>query len=75
MNKPADRHHQFNITIAGPLDDRWQPWFEGLTITPTADGNTLLSGPLRDQAELYGVLKRINNLGFTLVSVERRPPG
>lgn len=74
MNKQADKQHKYSIKIAGHLDRRWQTWFEELTITPTADGHTLLSGPIRDQAELYGVLKRINNLGLTLISVNRQLP-
>ena len=69
MNEQTDRPAHFSIKIAGPLEAHWQPWFEGLTISPTADGHTLLSGPICDQAELYGVLKRINNLGLTLISV------
>ena len=48
---------------------RWQAWFEDLTITPTDDGNTMLHGFLVDQAALHGVLKRVNNLGLTLISV------
>ncbi|MCB0153570.1 MAG: hypothetical protein KDF65_02150 [Anaerolineae bacterium] len=74
MNKQADTQHHYKIKIAGQLDIAWQTWFEGLTITPTPDGYTLLSGPIRDQADLYGVLKRINNLGLILVSVNRQMP-
>jgi len=74
MNEPADKQQSYAIKIAGQLDARWQAWFDGLTITPTTDGDTLLSGPIRDQAELYGVLKRINNLGLILISVNPRMP-
>lgn len=72
MNEQADKQHNFQIKIAGQLDARWQTWFDELTIISTADGHTLLVGFVRDQAELYGVLKRINNLGLTLISVDRR---
>jgi hypothetical protein len=59
----------YHIKIKGHLDARWQEWFDGLTIISTADGHTLLSGPIHDQAALHGVLKKINNLGLTLISV------
>lgn len=64
-NKPT--HYQ--ILVAGQLDERWQAWFEDLTVTVTDEGNTLMSGPIADQAALHGVLKRINNLGLTLIAV------
>lgn len=74
MNEQTDKQHHYKIKIAGQLDTRWQTWFEGLTIISTPDGYTLLSGPIRDQADLYGVLKRINNLGLILISVNRQTP-
>ena len=64
-----NEHTIYHIKIEGHLDARWQEWFDGLTITRTADGHTLLSGPIHDQAALHGVLKKINNLGLTLISV------
>jgi len=69
MNERADTQSHYQIKIAGHLDARWQDWFDGLTVTSTADGDTILSGPIRDQAALHGVLKKINNLGLTLISV------
>ncbi len=59
----------YEIRIRGHLDMRWADWFEGLTITLEENGNTLLSGPLADQAALHGILKKVRNLGLTLVSV------
>ena len=59
----------YQIRIKGYLGQEWTNWFEGLTITQEQDGNTLLCGPLIDQAALYGVLKRIRDLGVPLVSV------
>lgn len=59
----------YQIEIKGHLDTRWRDWFENLTITHTKAGNTLLTGEIADQAALHGVLKKINNLGLTLVSV------
>jgi hypothetical protein len=57
------------IRIKGHLDDRWANWFEGLTITLEEDGNTLLTGPVIDQAALHGLLKKVRDLGMILVSV------
>ena len=61
---------RYRIKIKGQLDPRWQDWFDGLTITPTDSGNTLLSGVIVDQAALHGVFKKIRNLGLTIVSVK-----
>ena len=48
---------------------QWTDWFEGLTITLEEDGDTLLTGPVVDQAALYGLLKKVRDLGLPLVSV------
>ncbi|RFU21834.1 hypothetical protein [Geodermatophilus marinus] len=61
---------RYEIRLAGRLDDRWATWFDGMTLT-TADGTTVLSGPLADQAALHGVLARIRDLGLPLVAVTR----
>lgn len=73
MIEHNNRLTQYQIKIEGHLDHHWQAWFEGLTIINTTDGYTLLSGLIRDQAELHGILRRINNLGLVLVSVNRQP--
>ena len=59
----------YEIRIKGHLDDQSVDWFGGLSITLEEDGNTLLSGPIVDQAALHGVLKKIRDLGLTLISV------
>ncbi len=59
----------YQIRIKGHLDHRWTHQFEGLTITLEEDGNTLLSGPVADQAALHGLLKKVRDLGMPLVSV------
>ncbi len=64
----------YQIRIAGHLDSRWADWFGGMTITLEDNGNTLLTGPVIDQAALYGVLKKVRDLGMPLVSVNRVEP-
>ena len=67
----------YEIRIKGHLDDRWTDWFDGLTITREEDGDTLLTGPVVDQAALHGLLKKVRDLGMPLVSVSpsRTQPG
>ena len=59
----------YEIRLKGHLDDRWAEWFDGLTLTLEEDGNTLLGGPVIDQAALHGLLKKVRDLGMPLVSV------
>ena|SRR5215510_14911399 len=59
----------YQIRVKSHLRPDWTDWFEGLTITLEETGNTLLTGPVVDQAALYGVLKKVRDLGMPLVSV------
>jgi len=59
----------YEIRVEGHLSPQWADWFEGLTITLEDDGNTLLTGPVIDQAALHGLLKKVRDLGLPLVSV------
>ena len=63
------------IRVKGHLGPQWTDWFENLTITPDEDGDTLMTGPVVDQAALYGLLKKIRDLGMPLVSVNCIEPG
>lgn len=59
----------YAIRIAGQLGAEWVDWFEGLTITPEPDGGTRLTGVVADQAALHGLLRRVRDLGLTLLAV------
>ena len=65
----------YQIRLEGELDAEWTDWFEGMTLTLDEDGNTLLTGPLVDQAALHGLLKKVRDLGLPLISVNRVEPG
>lgn len=65
----------YHIRIKGRLDTRWQDWFDGLAITPTDNGDTVLSGDVIDQAALHSLFKKIRNLGLTIISVNSGAKG
>jgi hypothetical protein len=67
---PKETDH-YEIRIKGHLDSRRAQCFEGLTMTRLPDGETVLSGPIVDQAALHGVLSKIRDLGLPLLSVVR----
>lgn len=58
------------IRVKGHLGPEWSEWFDGLTITALANGETLLRGPVVDEAALYGLLGKVRDLGMPLVSVQ-----
>jgi hypothetical protein len=59
----------YQIRVRGHLERHWTDWFGGLTITLEDNGDTLLSGPVVDQAALHGLLKTVRDLGLPLISV------
>ena len=73
----TEDHHEpgrYEIRIKGHLDNRWANWFEGMTITLEEGGTTLLTGPVVDQSELHGLIKKVRDLGMPLVSVSPVEP-
>ncbi len=64
----------YQIRIKGHLGHQWKEWFEGLSISLEDNGDTLITGPVIDQAALYGLLKKVRNLGTPLISVIKVKP-
>lgn len=64
----------YRIQVEGHLPDYWSAWFDGWVVTREAGGLSSLTGPVRDQAALYGLLIRVRDLGLVLVSVDRLDP-
>ena len=64
----------YEIRVDGLLDSRWSTWFEDLTVTSDAGGQTVIAGPVADQAALHGLLIKICDLNLTLISVRRIGP-
>jgi hypothetical protein len=68
MRKPVF----YDIRVKGHISDSWSSWFEGLAVRHEEGGETVLSGPLVDEAALHGVLIKIRDLGLPLVEVKRK---
>jgi len=64
--------YMYEIRVQGHLDQRWSAWFDGLTISYDADDNTVLHGPLVDEAALHGVLIKVRDLALPLLAVSRK---
>jgi hypothetical protein len=62
------------IRIKGRIDEHWSTWFADLAIRYTEQGETVLTGPVADQATVYGVLNRLRDLGLPLLSVTLEDP-
>ncbi|HEX6387112.1 MAG TPA: hypothetical protein VF177_20800 [Anaerolineae bacterium] len=67
MNKPLN----YRIRVASQLDPDWSEWFDGFTVTPQPNGETLITGPVRDQAELSGLLNKLFSLNLVIIDVMR----
>jgi hypothetical protein len=68
---PKDRPSIYQIRINGHLDQRWEAWFEDVTITLADNGETILTCEVVDQAALHALLTKVRNLGLPLLSVNR----
>jgi hypothetical protein len=64
-----DQPRVYHIRVKGILDNKWSDWFNGLAILPQVNGETLLTGPVPDQAALYGLLNKLRDTGLTLLSI------
>ena len=73
MTQPAccDGEARYEIRVHGVLDTSWSVWLDGLEVRPLDGGQTLLTGTVRDQAALHGLLTKIRDLGLPLLGVER----
>ena len=71
LDEEHNQHPCYEIRLKGHLDGHWAEWFEDLTITLEEDGDTLLTGPVIDQAALHDLLKKVRDLGILLVSVSQ----
>ena len=75
-NKPnANEPACYQIRISGQLGEQWNAWFEHMTLTQIDDGDSLITGPVIDQAALHGLLRKIRDLGLPLISINRLQPG
>jgi hypothetical protein len=64
----------YHIKVNSYLISRWSEWFDNLVMSYTKTGETIFSGPIRDQAALYGLLSKFNNLGVQLLSITPMGP-
>ncbi len=75
LTENCDESGLYEIRLKGHLENHWTDWFDGLTIMLANNGETILTGPVVDQAALYGVLRKIRDLGMPLLSVIRVESG
>jgi hypothetical protein len=75
MANDLDQPMVYQIRIKGQLGPQWTDWLGGLTITLEDNGDTLLTGPVVDQAALHGLLRKVRDLGMPLISAIRVKPG
>ena len=75
MANDLDQPMVYQIRLKGHLGPQWTEWFGGMSITLEESGETLLTGPVEDQAALHGLLKKVRDLGMPLISAIRVKPG
>jgi hypothetical protein len=74
MANELDQPMVYQIRLKGHLGPGWADWFGGLAVTLEEGGETLLTGPVVDQAALHGLLRKVRDLGMPLISVIRVNP-
>jgi hypothetical protein len=65
---------RYEIRLKGHLDSRWAAWFDGLSLTTSNDGTTVIRGLVVDQSALHGLLHKVRDIGLPLISVTRIDP-
>ena len=68
---PSGESEIYQIIVSGHLDETWSDWFDGFNISPVGQEQTILVGPIRDQADLHGLLARCRDLGLAIISINR----
>jgi hypothetical protein len=68
-------NESYEIRLKGHLDSRWAAWFDGMGLSNESDGTTVIHGPVIDQAALYGLLRKLRDVGLPLISVTQVGPG
>ncbi len=58
----------YRLRVKGCLQSHWSDWFDGMTITRETNGDTMLEGPVADQAALHGLFAKVRDLGLVLIS-------
>jgi hypothetical protein len=69
----GDTMQRTEIRVEGHIDSNWAEWLDGLTLTHTEEGETVLTGSVKDQAALYGLIAKLRDLGVKLISVNSVP--
>ena len=70
-SREFDKTSIYRIRVKGYLDLKWTDWYDGFSIEPAEDDETLLVGPVADQAALHGLLSKIRDLSLPILSVQR----
>ena len=73
-SRGRDELQTYAVRIKGHLESRWADWFEGLTVRQEEEGVTLVTGPMLDQAALHGLMRKVRDLGLTLLSITPAAP-
>jgi hypothetical protein len=74
VTPPGEPPLRYEIRVQGVLDSRWSAWFEGLQVISDEPGQTVIAGPVADQAALHGLLAKVGDLGLPLIAVRRIDP-